>query len=200
MWSRRRAGAWRSLARWTLCIGIAPAAVCGCAQRMDEQAKMKPLRESTFFEDGRSARPLVQGTIPQGPLPDPYLDEGREGKGFATRYPFPVTRAVLERGQQRFDIYCAVCHDRTGSGHGMIVRRGFPKPPDFHEARLRAAPPGLIVATIANGVGPMFPYGDRVEPKDRWAIAAYIKALQLHDSFPVAKLSAKERGMLEAAK
>jgi len=188
MWSRRAA----ALCAFAL-------AFSACAQRMDEQSKMKPLRESKFFADGRSARPLVQGTIPQGPLPDPYFDEGREGKGFATRYPFPVTRAVLARGQQRFDIYCAVCHDRAGSGRGMIVRRGFPKPPSFQEPRLVAAPPGLFVATIANGVGPMFPYGDRVEPKDRWAIAAYIKALQLRERFPVAKLSAKERSMLEAA-
>ncbi len=172
----------------------------GCAQRMDQQAKETPLRESSFFADGRSARPLVEGTVAQAPAADPYLDEGRENKGFATRYPFPVTRAVLERGRQRYDIYCAVCHDRTGSGRGMIVRRGFPAPPSFHQARLRAAPPGLFVATIADGVGKMFPYADRVAPMDRWAIAAYIKALQLREAFPAAKLSAKERGRLEAAK
>lgn len=171
-----------------------------CAQRMDEQAKMKPLRESTFFADGRSARPLVQGAVPQGPLPDPYFDEGREGKGFAKRYPYPITKEILARGQRRYDIYCAVCHDRTGSGHGMIVQRGFPAPPSFHERRLVAAPPGLFVATIANGVGRMFPYADRVDAKDRWAIAAYIKALQLRESFPVSKLTAKERSMLEAAR
>jgi cytochrome c len=164
---------------------------------MDEQAKGKPLGETPVFADGREARPLVEGTIARGHLPDPYLDEGREGRGFSDRFPFPVTRAVLERGRQRFDIYCAVCHERSGEGRGMIVRRGFPQPPSLLSDRLRRAPAGLFVATIANGVGPMFAYGDRVPRDDRWAIAAYIRALQLRDRFPAARLSAEERARLE---
>ena len=169
-----------------------------CAQRMDDQAKGKPLSETPVFADRREARPLVEGTIAQGRLPDPYLDEGRDGKGFSGKFPFPVTRAVLERGRQRYEIYCAVCHDRTGEGRGMIVQRGFPQPPSLLSERLRRAPAGVFVATMANGIGKMFPYGDRVPRDDRWAIAAYIRALQLRDRVPVARLTADERRRLGA--
>jgi mono/diheme cytochrome c family protein len=173
-------------------------ALAGCAQRMDEQAKARPLRPSPLFSDGRSARPAVEGAVAVESSPRPSLDEGRDGKTFARRFPMTVDRALLARGRERYDVYCAVCHDRTGAGDGMIVRRGFPAPPSFHEPRLRAAPPGLFVATIAGGVGRMFPYADRVAPRDRWAIAAYIRALQLRERVPVARLTEKERRKLEA--
>lgn len=174
---------------------------CGaCAQRMDDQSKAKPLSESAVFSDGREARPLVEGTVARGHLPDPYRDEGRDGAGFSNAFPFPVTRAVLARGRERYDIYCAVCHDRAGEGGGIVVRRGFPRPPSLLDERLRRAPAGLFVATIANGVGAMFPYGDRLPPDDRWAVAAYIRALQLRAAFPAAKLTAAERAKVEAAR
>lgn len=174
-----------------------PLLAAACAQRMDLQSKAKPLTESPAFSDHREARPLVAGTIARGHLPDPYLDEGRAGKGFSDKFPHPLTRRVLERGRQRYQIYCAVCHGQDGEGRGMVVRRGFPQPPSLLSERLRKAPAGLFVATMANGVGAMFAYGDRVPPDDRWAIAAYIRALQLRDRFPVARLSREERRRLE---
>jgi mono/diheme cytochrome c family protein len=177
---------------------LAAALAAGCAQRMDRQARPSPLGRAAAFADAREARPLVAGTIPRERPFDPYLDEGRLGPGFAASGPYPATPAFLERGRRRYDIYCAVCHDRTGSGRGMIVLRGFPAPPSLLEERLRQAPLGAIVATIANGSGAMFAYGDRVPREDRWAIAAYVRALQLRAACPVARLDAAERARLEA--
>lgn len=185
---------------WRLELLALAALVGACAPRMDRQRKIKPQAASPLFPDGRGLRPLVAGTVSRGPARDLLLEEGRVNGRLAESFPFPVTRAVLERGRERYEITCAVCHDRAGGGDGMIVRRGFPRPPSFHERRLREAPPGLFVATMANGVGAMFPYADRVEPRDRWAIAAYIRALQLRERFPAAALTSVERKALEAAK
>jgi mono/diheme cytochrome c family protein len=112
-------------------------------------------------------------------------------------FPTPVTMEMLERGQQRFDIYCAVCHGRTGEGNGMIVRRGFPTPPSFHIDRLREAPVGHFVEVINNGYGLMYSYASRVQPADRWAIAAYIRALQLSQHAGLADAPADEQAKLE---
>ena len=121
-------------------------------------------------------------------------------KGFSTTFPFPVTREVLLRGRERFNIYCSPCHGRTGSGDGMIVQRGFKTPPSFHEARLAAAPVGYIFDVITNGFGAMYPYASRITPEDRWKIVAYIRALQLSRNASVRDLSAEDQQNLERMK
>jgi len=115
-------------------------------------------------------------------------------------FPFPITREVLERGQQRFEIYCAVCHGRTGDGNGMIVQRGFPPPPSYHIDRLRQAPVGHFFDVMTHGYGVMYSYAARVEPRDRWAIAAYIRVLQLSHNAKLQDVPAPERARLEASK
>ena len=115
-----------------------------------------------------------------------------------TKFPFPITKEVLLRGQERFDIYCAPCHGRTGYGDGMIVRRGFSAPPSYHEARLRKASVGHFFDVITNGFGAMYPYGDRITPEDRWAIIAYIRALQLSQDASLNDVPASKRATLKS--
>lgn len=151
----------------------------GCRQDMHNQPKFIPLRESDFYSDHRSARPLVDGTVARGHLDaDELLYTGKVDGKDATEFPWPVTREVMARGQERFDVYCSPCHDRTGSGDGMIVRRGYRRPPSYHIDRLREAPVGHFFDVITNGFGAMPDYRDQVPVEDRWAIVAYIRALQ----------------------
>jgi mono/diheme cytochrome c family protein len=147
---------------------------------MQDQPKYIPLRPSGFFVDQRSARPLVDGTVARGALEDDTLFyTGKDAQGrFVDQFPFPVTRAVVARGQERFDIYCAPCHDRLGNGLGMIVRRGYRRPPSYHIDRLRAAANGYIYDVITNGFGAMPAYDVQIPPADRWVIVAYVRALQ----------------------
>lgn len=172
----------------------------GCRQDMHDQAKHKPLSASAFFADGRSARPVVAGTVARGQLrDDDHLYTGRVNGVYAETYPFPITEPVIRRGQERFNIFCAPCHDALGTGQGMIVQRGFRPPPSLHEQRLRDAPPGMFFDVITNGFGVMWSYADRVAPEDRWAIAAYIKALQLSQNAKLADVDAAQRQKLESA-
>jgi mono/diheme cytochrome c family protein len=159
-------------------------AVCGllagCRQDMQDQPKFVPQRGTDFYADGRSARPQVQNTVARGQLhEDAYfytgLQNGKEGDGM----PFPVTMEVLERGQERYNIYCTPCHSRVGNGAGMIVERGYRPAGIFHTPRLMAAPLGHFFNVMTNGYGAMPDYSAQVAPADRWAIVAYIKALQL---------------------
>jgi Cytochrome C oxidase, cbb3-type, subunit III len=144
-----------------------------------DQPKYIPLRPSDFFADGRSARPLPEGTVARGQLrADKVFFTGKNGDEFVDRIPFPVTRAVLDRGQERFNIYCSPCHGRLGNGLGMIVRRGFKRPPSYHIDRLRQIQIGYFYDIISNGFGAMADYSAQVAPRDRWAIAAYIRVLQ----------------------
>jgi mono/diheme cytochrome c family protein len=148
---------------------------------MHDQPKYIPLRPSNFFPDHRSERPLVEGTVARGHLDDDagfYTGKDANGKLVDT-FPFPITKDVLLRGQSRFNIYCAPCHDRVGNGNGMIVRRGFRHPPSYHIDRLRTVPDGYIYDVITNGFGAMPDYAAQIEPRDRWAIVAYVRALQL---------------------
>jgi hypothetical protein len=159
--------------------------LAGCREDMQDQPKLKPLRRSDFFEDGRSARPLVPGTVARGYLRnDTYFYSGMIGKDPGNYMPFPVTRQVLERGRERFDIYCAPCHARTGDGNGVIVQRGYRRPPSYHTDRLRNAPLGHFYDVITNGFGAMPDYAAQVPPYDRWTIAAYIRALQFSQNAP----------------
>lgn len=179
----------------------AVALLAACRQGMYDQAKYKPLRGSPMFADGRASRPLIDGTIPVGGLDrDNVRLAWKSGDKFTENFPMPVDHALLARGQERFNIYCAVCHGPSGYGNGMIVQRGFPPPPSFHEARLRQAAPGYFVDVMTNGFGKMYPFADRVTLEDRWAIAAYVRALQRSQNGAIADVPPAERAALEAEK
>ena len=168
-----------------------------CRQDMHDQPKYTPLRSTPFFGDVRSARPLVAGTVARGQLhEDPFLETGKIGNADATVFPFPVDEAVMARGRERFEIFCTPCHGRIGTGDGMIVRRGYRRPPTYHDDRLRNAPIGHFVDVMANGFGAMPDYSDQIGARDRWAIAAYIRALQLSQHARLADVPERERGAL----
>ncbi|MBP7571162.1 MAG: cytochrome c [Acidobacteria bacterium] len=164
---------------------------------MHDQPKYTPLRQSDFFADGRAARPLVEGTVARGLLnEDELLISGKTDGKLATEFPFPVTAEVVARGRERYDVFCSPCHDRTGAGNGMIVRRGYRAPPSFHQDRLRQAPPGHFVDVMTNGFGAMPDYRSQVPPRDRWAITAYIRALQLSANATLSEVPPAEREKL----
>ncbi len=151
-----------------------------CRLDMHDQPRGKPLRMSDFFEDGRTERPLIPGTVARGQLrDDTYFYTGMIGNAAGDAFPFPMTADVLARGRERFNIYCAPCHSRLGDGNGMIVQRGYRRPPSFHIDRLRNAPVGHFFDVITNGFGAMPDYAAQIPPRDRWAIIGYIRALQL---------------------
>jgi mono/diheme cytochrome c family protein len=176
------------------------ALLAGCRQDMNDQAHHEPLEHSDFFADGAASRPLPAHTIARGQLrADTHFYTGRSKGEPVTEMPAPVSQAQLLRGRERFDIYCAPCHGRTGDGQGMIAQRGFPPPPTFHQPRLREAPVGHFYEVITNGWGLMYPYAGRVAPADRWAIIAYIRALQLSQNAALADADASQRIKLEAS-
>jgi mono/diheme cytochrome c family protein len=162
-----------------------------CRQYMADQPRYKPYQESGFFPDGTSARPLPEGVIPQG----------FEKVQSSPVFPFPVTMDVLKRGQERFNIFCTPCHDHMGTGQGMAVRRGFREgPPSFHTDELRTAPPGHFFDVITHGKGVMPAYAYQIHARDRWAIVAYIRALQLSFDAPLADVPPDELSKLEREK
>jgi cytochrome c553 len=170
----------------------------GCRQKMADQPRYDPLEASDFFEDGMSARPRVAGTVARGEISgNPFFDTGKINGQLANGYPMPVTIEVINRGHERFDIYCAQCHGRVGDGNGMIPARGYRRPPSFHTATLRNATSGHLFDVMTNGFGAMPPYKNQVSTSDRWAIAAYIKALQLSQSATVADVPVTERAKLD---
>jgi mono/diheme cytochrome c family protein len=169
-----------------------------CRQDMHDQPKYIPLRQSTFFADERSARPLVTGTVARGQLrDDTLLYTGKVDAADATVFPFPIDERVLRRGQERYDIFCAPCHARTGEGDGMVVRRGYRRPPSYHDERLRTAPVGHYFDVITNGFGAMPDYAAQITAADRWAITAYIRALQLSAHATIDDVPTAERGRLK---
>ena len=162
-----------------LALAAALAAPWACSRGMDDQPRVKPLAGSDLFPDGRSARPRVEGTVAQGELErDATRATGKEAGADARRIPLPVTRALLERGRDRYDVFCAPCHGRTGDGDGTIVQRGFPAPPTFHDDRARASPVGRMFDVASNGYGAMAGYRASIARDDRWAVVAYVRALQ----------------------
>ena len=178
---------------------LALGAGLGCHSDMIDQPKFRPLERSDFFADGNSSRPQVEGTVARGQLrSDELLHTGKEGGQPSERFPFAVDPKLLERGRERFEIFCAPCHGRLGDGQGMIVQRGFKIPPSFHIDRLRQAAPGYLFDVITNGFGAMVDYRGRISPADRWAIVAYVRALQLSQHLPASRLAAQERGRLES--
>jgi hypothetical protein len=188
---------WRTRSlRFAWLFGIAML-LAGCRLDMHVQPKYLPYDPSDFFDDGRSARQPVPGTVARGNLRlDELLYTGKENGVLVDKFPFPITHADLERGRERFNIYCTPCHDYTGGGHGMIVQRGFPPPPSYHIDRLRSAPAGHFFDVMTNGLGSMYGYAARIEPADRWRIAAYIRTLQLSQHAAVQDAPEKERKKL----
>jgi mono/diheme cytochrome c family protein len=171
----------------------------GCRQNMHNQNKVLPYRESRFFADGLSARPIPDGTVARGGPGEkiaPY-DGLTLTRAAAPAGAPPVTLALLRRGQERFNIFCSPCHDRAGSGHGMIVRRGYKQPTSYHTDRLRSVPIDYFYQVMTEGFGVMPSYAPQVPPEDRWAIAAYIRALQYSQNGHLADLPAERRQTVE---
>jgi mono/diheme cytochrome c family protein len=165
---------------------------------MHDAPRYRALRGSDFFTNGSSARMLVANTVARGQLrADEHFYTGKVDGELATEFPMPITPEVMGRGQERFNVFCSPCHGRTGMGNGMIVQRGFRQPPSYHQERLRNAPVGYFFDVMTNGFGAMQDYAAQVPPSDRWAIAAYIRALQLSQHATVAEVPADHRGDLD---
>lgn len=195
---------------WLLLLAM----VCcctGCQQKMAAQPSYRPLQPCELFDDGRASRPFIAGTVARGHLrtnlalysgrksrpvgteqvndesindPDAARKHQDENKSFVDEFPLAVDLQLIEHGRNRFEIYCVVCHDSLGTGHGKIVERGYTRPPSYHIQRLREAPVGRLFAVVSEGYGSMPSYGGQIPPEDRWAIVAYVRALQLSQHFP----------------
>jgi hypothetical protein len=183
---------------------VAAAALCAasslaCRQDMQDQPKYKDLRGSAFFDDRRSARPVVEDTVARGYL---YADQvfltGKENDQPVAMLPVTLNLELLERGRDRYRIFCAPCHGLTGNGLGIIVQRGYRQPPAFQVDRLREAPVGYFYDVISRGFGSMMDYAAQIPPQDRWAIAAYVRALQLSQRTTIADVPPEARAALES--
>ncbi|HEX8253818.1 MAG TPA: cytochrome c [Thermoanaerobaculia bacterium] len=171
----------------------------GCRQKMASQPRYDPLESSDFFNDGQSARPRIPNTVARGELSsNPFFDTGKVDGAVADGFPMAVTLDVINRGHDRYDVYCSACHSRTGDGNGMIPARGYRRPPSFHTETLRKATTGHFFDVMTNGFGAMPPYGTMIPPRDRWAIVAYIRALQLSQNANVADVPTADRARLDA--
>ena len=177
-----------SASRFLLGVCLATLAVftAGCQIRQDmaDQPKNRPLSPSPFFEDGRSERPLLENTVARGSLADDELFVPKESNAF----PLPLTSELLKRGQERYKIFCTPCHGLQGDGNGMVSMRGMKHPPSYHDARLRQVPNGYIYDVITNGFGGMLGYSAQIPAADRWAIVAFVRALQLSRNVPASEL------------
>jgi len=178
-------------------FAMAAVSLAACRQEMYDQPKYEPLEASAFFADGQSARHPVEGTVSRGMLrSDTRLYAGKEEGRLLTSFPLPVTRELLVRGRERYDIFCAPCHDRVGSGNGMVVQRGYRPPPSFHIERLREAPVGHHFDVITSGFGAMPDHAAQIPAEDRWAIVAYVRALQLSQGAKLTDVPAETRTRL----
>ena len=177
-----------------LCAAMLTVVAGGCQIRQDmaDQPKYTPLSPSPFFDDGRSERPLVENTVARGSIADEDLFVPKESNAF----PLPLTPELLNRGHERYRIFCSPCHGMQGDGNGMVSMRGMKHPPSFHDARLRQVPNGYIFDAITNGFGGMLSYSTQIPPADRWAIIAYVRALQLSRNAPVSELPPDLRAKL----
>lgn len=185
-------------------FGLASAAlllISGCTRdwksqpiSMWNESRYKPYEATTFFPDNSTSRPTVRGSVARGQLrTDEAFFNGTQNGTLVTQFPFKLTAETLQRGKQRYEIYCAPCHGEGGAGNGMIIQRGFSKPPDYVEQRLVDAPVGHFYDVITNGYGSMYSYAARIPPRDRWAIAAYIRVLQRHRGATVADVPADKK-------
>jgi hypothetical protein len=170
------------------------AAGCQIQQDMARQPKNKPLSPSAFFEDGRSERTPVENTVARGSLVNDELFVPKDSNAF----PLPLTPELMARGQERYKIFCSPCHGLQGDGNGMVVMRGMKHPPTYHQERLRQVPNGYIYDVITNGFGGMLGYSAQIPPTDRWAIVAYVRALQLSRNAPISELPPALREKLNA--
>jgi len=179
-----------------VCATMCGLLLAGCSLKQDMalQPKNRPLSLSDFFADGRSERPILENTVARGSLADDALYVGKDSNTF----PLPLTHELMERGQDRYKIFCSPCHGLQGDGNGMIVMRGMKRPPTYHQDRLRQAPNGYIYDVITNGFGQMYNYAAQVPPRDRWAIVAYVRALQLSRNARVADLPPDVREKLNS--
>jgi len=177
-----------------LCAAMLTVVAGGCQIRQDmaDQPKNTPLSPSPFFDDGRSERPLVENTVARGSIADEDLFVPKESNAF----PLPLTPELLNRGHERYRIFCSPCHGMQGDGNGMVSMRGMKHPPSFHDARLRQVPNGYTFDVITNGFGGMLSYSTQIPPADRWAIIAYVRALQLSRNAPVSELPPDLRAKL----
>jgi cbb3-type cytochrome c oxidase subunit III len=177
------------------CAAAAVSFTAGCQylrQDMADQPKNRPLSPSEFFADGRSERPLVENTVARGSIADDVLVVAKDSNAF----PLPLDGKLLERGEERYKIFCSPCHGLQGDGNGMISMRGVKRPPSYHQDRLRQSPNGYFYDVISNGFGQMYSYSAQIPPRDRWAIIAYLRALQLSRNAKVAELPAELREKL----
>jgi mono/diheme cytochrome c family protein len=171
-----------------------------CRQDMHDTPRYEPLERSDFYADRRSSRPLIEGTVARGLLrADDTFYTGKAGATPVATLPMPVTRELLQRGRDRYEVYCAPCHSKTGMGDGMVVRRGYKQPPSMHDPRLRAQPVGYFYDVVTRGFGQMPDYAAQIAPQDRWAVAAYLRALQISQHATVADVPAADRPKLEAS-
>ena len=204
---------------FVLCTSFFILNLTSCREDMQDQPKYLPYRGSEMFADSLSSRPLVKGTVPRGFLDlDPALYTGKapataaaktpgdtsaavkpdsSGMADVNVFPFPITRQVLDRGQERYNIYCSPCHGVLGDGHGMIVNRGFVQPPSYHQDRLRNAPLGHFFDVITNGFGRMPDYAMQIPPHERWAIVAYIRTLQYSQNANIKDIPPQDTSKLE---
>jgi mono/diheme cytochrome c family protein len=189
----------RAMIRTSTLLLLLLTALAGCRQDMHDAPRYDALEGSVFFADGRSARPLVEGTVARGRLQaDDHLYRGLVDGEPAPTFPFELSRDDLERGRERFGIFCAPCHDRTGSGNGMIVQRGFKRPPSYHIERLREATPGYLFDVITRGYGAMYGLADRVPAEDRWRIVGWIRVLQRSQRGTLQDVPPEARAALQA--
>jgi mono/diheme cytochrome c family protein len=185
----------------SIAMALALLGLASCRQNMANEPRYRTFQESGFFPNGSSARPLPPGTVPQERELNRQLVSATVDGHPATDFPFPITIQVLQRGQQRFDIFCTPCHDHLGTGQGMAVLRGFrERPPSFHIDRLRAAQPGYFFGLITNGFGVMPSYASQIPVRDRWAIIAYVRALQLSANASTTDVPPDELKKLESGK
>jgi mono/diheme cytochrome c family protein len=180
-----------------VCVSASIFVAAGCDnlhQDMGNQPKNKPLSPSDFFSDGRSERAPVDNTVTRGALANDELMVAKDSNNF----PIPVDQALLERGEERYKIFCTPCHGLQGDGNGMVAMRGMKHPPTYHQDRLRQAPNGYFYDVISNGFGQMYSYGAQVPPRDRWAIIAYVRALQLSRHMRASEMPADAREKLNS--
>ena len=188
----------RSRAAAAVLVVASLAGAAACRQDMHDTPRYKPLQESDIYADKRSSRPIIEGTVARGFLrEDDAFYTGMQAGAPVERIPMPLTEAVVERGRERYNIYCAPCHGLAGDGDGMIVKRGYKRPTPYHDARLRNERAGYFFDVMTRGFGQMPDYAAQISPKDRWAIVAYIRALQLSQHASVGDLSPDEKGRLE---
>jgi mono/diheme cytochrome c family protein len=181
-------------------------AAAGCRQDMHDAPRYDPYEASTVFRNASSAQPLVAGTVPRSDVAGVALDEdellhtGKQGGELAAVFPFAISRADLDRGEERFNIYCSPCHGKTGEGNGMVVQRGYRQAANMHIDRLRMMPVGYFIDVMTNGFGVMPDYRAQITPDDRWRIAAYVRALQLSRTGTAQDVPAAELERLKSGK